>query len=627
MPDRAIGQGLRRKRRPGANQKGTHMHLQLIDWVIIAATVLICFGPAVFFGKRAGQPTSEFFVSGRSVPWWLAGLSMVATTFSSDTPNLVTDIVRRQGVAGNWCWWAFTLTGVSTVFFYARLWRRSGVMTDLEFYELRYSGRAASFVRGFRSVYLGLLFNCIIMATVNLAACKIAGVMLGLDRWQTLLFCGLITVIFAAHSGLWGVLVIDMIQFFVMMTAVIAAAYFAVTLPEVGGLSGLIAKVGAMKGPGGLNFLSVLPDFTSNWDLAIAVFIMPIAVQWWAVWYPGAEPGGGSYIAQRMLASKSEKDSLGAVLFFNLAHYVLRPWPWILVALASLIVFPQLSDIQQAFPNLDPKLIGHDIAYPAMLTLLPVGFIGLVVGGLFAAYSSTILTHLNWGASYLVHDFYQRFVHKGASEKHYVMVARIVTAGLFVCAAGMVYLIDTAKDTFDIILQVGAGTGLLYLVRWFWWRVNAWCEVAAMVSSFLVSLVILVINKSGTPISTHVALIITVGVTTVCWVLTTFLAPQTDRQTLIDFYRKVHPFGPGWGRIRREAGITEAEARARGENIPAGLLGWVAGCAVIWSALFAVGNALYGRWGYALGLLAVFIVSGLVLVRVVNTLWVSKEST
>ena len=392
------------------------MHLHLVDWIIVAISLLICFVPALFYGKRSGKSTSEFFASGRAVPWWLAGLSMVATTFSSDTPNLVTDIVRRQGVSGNWVWWAFTLTGVATVFFYARMWRRSGVLTDLEFYELRYSGKAAGFVRGFRSVYLGFFFNCMIMATVNLAACKIAAILFGLPRWQTLALVGGLNVVFAAVSGLWGVLVIDMIQFFIKMTAVIAAAYFAVK--HVGGMHTLVSTLSAKTGPGGINYLNILPDFKNTWDIAVAVFIMPIAVQWWAVWYPGAEPGGGSYIAQRMLASKSEKDSLSAVLFFNIAHYVLRPWPWILVALCSLIVFPQLSDIQKAFPNLDPRLLGHDIAFPAMLKFMPIGFIGLMVGGLIAANSSTILTHLNWGASYLVHDFYRRFIKRDAAEKH-----------------------------------------------------------------------------------------------------------------------------------------------------------------------------------------------------------------
>jgi len=597
------------------------MRLQLVDWIIVAATLIVCFAPALFFGKRAGKSTSEFFVSGRAVPWWLAGLSMVATTFSSDTPNLVTDIVRRDGVAGNWVWWAFVLTGVSTVFFYARLWRRSGVMTDLEFYEIRYSGRAASVVRGFRSVYLGLLFNCMIMATVNLAACKIAGVLFGFERWQTLAFVGALNVVFATHSGLWGVLVIDMIQFFVKMTAVIAAAYFALQLPQVGGLSGLVEKLSTTTGPGGINYLSMLPDFSNNWDIALAVFIMPIAVQWWAVWYPGAEPGGGSYIAQRMLASKSERDSLGAVLFFNIAHYVLRPWPWILVALASILVYPELSDIQTAFPDLDPSLIGHDIAYPAMLKFLPVGFIGLMVGGLIAANSSTILTHLNWGASYLVHDFYRRFLRKDASERHYVQAGRVVTVILFFCSSALVFVLDTARDAFDVILQIGAGTGLLYLVRWFWWRVNAWCEVVAMLSSFAVSLALLILAKNGTTFSTHRALMLTIAVTTACWVATAYLGPQTDRATLVSFYRRVRPFGPGWTKIRREAGISDTDAGSGQQNIPLALLGWVAGSTSIWSALFTVGNFLYGRTGMALALLAVFAVSSLALLYVVHRLW------
>src|SRR6187397_393393 len=437
------------------------MTLVTLDWVIVVVSILICFVPALFFGKRAGQSTSEFFASGRSVPWWLAGLSMVATTFSSDTPNWVTQQVRQYGVAGNWQWWAMVLTGVATVFFFARLWRRSGVMTDLEFYELRYSGRAASIVRGFRAVYLGLFFNCFIMGMVTLAACKIANILFAMPPWQTILVCGILNVAFAAHSGLWGVLVIDMVQFIIKMTAVIAAAYFAISLPQVGGLSGLVDKLSSTAGPGGINYLNVLPDFSSNWDIAVAVFILPVAVQWWSVWYPGAEPGGGSYIAQRMLASKSERDSLAAVLFFNIAHYVLRPWPWILVGLCSLIVYPQLSDIKAAFPNLDPRLLGHDIAYPAMLKFLPVGFVGLMVGGLIAANSSTILTHLNWGASYLVHDFYRRFIRTDADERHYVRAERIATIGLFLCSSAVVYLLDTAKSAFDVILQIGAGTGLL----------------------------------------------------------------------------------------------------------------------------------------------------------------------
>ncbi len=603
------------------------MHLSALDWIIVALALVISFGPALIFGRRAGKNTSEFFASGRSVPWWLAGLSMVATTFSSDTPNLVTDIVRRQGVAGNWVWWAFVLTGVATVFFYARLWRRSGVLTDLEFYEIRYSGKAASAVRGFRAVYLGLFFNCLIMATVNLAACKIAGVLFGLPRWQTLLFVGLLNVVFAAHSGLWGVLVIDMVQFFVKMSAVIAAAYFAVTLPQVGGLDGLITKLSATPGPDGINYLNVLPDFTNHWDIAVAVFVMPIAVQWWAVWYPGAEPGGGSYIAQRMLASKSERDSLGAVLFFNIAHYVLRPWPWILVALASIIVYPQLSDIQTAFPHLDPSLIGHDIAYPAMLKFLPVGFVGLMVGGLITANSSTILTHLNWGASYLVHDLYRRFFNTDATEAHYVTMGRVVTVLLFVLSSGLVFVLDSAKEAFDVILQVGAGTGLLYLVRWFWWRVNAWCEVVAMIGSFVISVAFLILEKQQIySTSSATRLILTVAITTVLWLLAAYFGPPTDRQTLIDFYRKVRPAGPGWEPIRMEAGLSKAEAAEPGDSMPLALVGWLAGCTTIWSSLFMVGNFLYGRTGYAIALGAVFVVSGLVLLRIVNTLWTARPA-
>ncbi|MGO9262801.1 MAG: sodium:solute symporter family protein [Bryobacteraceae bacterium] len=599
------------------------MQLHTIDWIIALASVAICFIPALFFGRRSGKSTAEFFASGRSVPWWLAGLSMVATTFSSDTPNLVANFVRTQGVAGNWQWWAFTLTGVATVFFYARLWRRSGVLTDLEFYELRYSGKAAGAVRGFRAVYLGLLFNCMIMATVNLAACKIAAVLFGFSRWETLLAVGLLNVVFAAHSGLWGVLVIDMIQFFIKMTAVIAAAYFAVTLPQVGGLHGLVDKLSHVRGPGGLNYLNMLPDFTNNWDLAVAVFIIPITVQWWAVWYPGAEPGGGSYIAQRMLASKSEKDALGGTLFFNVAHYVLRPWPWILVGLASLVVYPQLSDLRNALPNLDPSLLGHDIAFPAMLRFLPVGWIGLMLGGLIAANSSTILTHLNWGASYLVHDFYRRFINRGAVEHHYVIAGRVATIILFVASSALVFALDTAQEAFNLILRVGAGTGLLYLVRWFWWRVTAWCEIVAMISSFLVAVALEIMLRNGVAIGASKGLLLTIAVTTVCWIATAYLGPQTDPKVLIEFYRKIHPAGPGWEPIRAKAGISAAQAALDAEtgNFPLSLLGWVAGCIMIWSALFTVGNFLYGRLDYGFGLLAVFVVTAVVLIQVIRRLW------
>jgi solute:Na+ symporter, SSS family len=376
-------------------------------------------------------------------------------------------------------------------------------------------------------------------------------------------------------------------------------------------------------GPGGINYLNMLPDFTSNWDLAVAVFVMPLCVQWWAVWYPGAEPGGGSYIAQRMLASKTEKDALGGTLFFNLAHYILRPWPWILVGLASLIVYPDLADIRKAFPHVDPSLVGHDIAFPAMLKFLPAGWVGLMLGGLIAANSSTILTHLNWGASYLVHDFYRRFIKRDASEKHYVMAGRAATVLLFVLSSALVFGLATAQESFNIILQVGAGTGLLYLLRWYWWRITAWCEIVAMISSFATSLGILVLHRLGTDFGTHRELLLTIAVTTICWVITAYAGPQTDRATLISFYRKVHPIGPGWANIRAAAGVdkTEAAEYARQDNFPLALLGWVSGSCVIWSGLFTVGNFLYGRMGYAYALLALLLISGATLIGVIRRLW------
>ncbi|HZQ47681.1 MAG TPA: sodium:solute symporter family protein, partial [Verrucomicrobiae bacterium] len=510
---------------------------------------------------------------------------------------------------------------------------------------------AASVVRGFRAVYLGLFFNCFIMGMVTLAACKIANILFGMPQWQTILICGALNVVFAAHSGLWGVLVIDMVQFFVKMTAVIAAAYFA--LKEVARRSGLgdsafagLRKLVSVLGTQQVNFkegaqpvmsamdghgqpiLDMLPNFSIS-ELALMIFIMPMAVSWWASWYPGAEPGGGSYVAQRMLASKSEKDSLGGTLFFNLAHYVLRPWPWIITALCSIIIFPELKDIQAAFPKADPKLLGHDSAFSAMLTFLPVGFFGLMVGGLIAANSSTILTHLNWGSSYLVHDFYRRFISPDASEKHYVNVGRVCTVALYIAAAALSMVMSSAQQAFQILLSIGAGTGLLYLLRWFWWRINAWCEVVAMASSFLISMVFMILEfqrtKAGlAPLPFAQTIILSAAFTTVCWVVTAFVTTPTSSEKLISFYKKVHPAGPGWTKIRKEAGVSEATAALHGDHMGKAAVGWISGCVVIWSSLFAIGNFLYGRVQAALILSAVFIVSGLVLVYIVNTLWSGK---
>jgi Na+/proline symporter len=584
------------------------MQMTSLDWTIVVASIVLSFIPALLLARRAGRSASEFFTSGQSAPWWLIGVSMVATTFSTDTPNLVTDLVRTKGVANNWAWWSFLLTGMATVFFYARLWRRSNVLTDLEFYEIRYSGAPARFVRGFRAVYLGLFFNCVIMATVNLAAAKIANVILGWPMSQTLLVCAGINVLFAATSGLWGVMVTDFIQFGVAMSGSVAAAYYAVQQPQVGGLSGLFAKIPA-------DTLALVPDF-SDWSLTLSVLIIPLTVQWWSVWYPGAEPGGGSYIAQRMLAARSERDALQGTLFFNAAHYALRPWPWIIVALASMLVFPQLSDIQARLPHVDPKLINHDMAYPAMLTFLPAGLLGLMVAGLLSAYISTISTHLNWGTSYLVHDVYRRFVATDRDERHYVMVGRFVTAGLMVLASLMTLVLDSARASFELLMSVGAGTGLLYLLRWYWWRINAWSEIVAMAVSFVIAVAFFVLGKQGLAPASHVSLIIGVAVTTAAWVITAFVTKPTDRAVLVAFYRRVRPSGNGWKPVEAEAGVGHSPDRTADS-----LLGWVLGCSVVYSALFGTGSFLYGHTTQGLVFLAVLVAGVVGLSRILPRIW------
>jgi Na+/proline symporter len=584
------------------------MRLVPLDWFIVILCLAVSFIPALLLARRAGRSTAEFFTSGRSAPWWLVGVSMVATTFSTDTPNLVTNLVRENGVANNWVWWAFLLTGMATVFFYARLWRRSQVLTDLEFYEIRYAGTPASFVRGFRAVYLGLFFNCVIMASVNLAAAKIANVVLGWPMGQTLLICALINIAFAATSGLWGVMATDFVQFGIAMTGSVAAAVYALRQPEVGGLNGLVSRLDPAT-------IGLLPDF-GDWGLTLSVLVIPLTVQWWSVWYPGAEPGGGSYVAQRMLASRSERDALAGTLLFNVAHYALRSWPWIIVGLASLLVYPTLGDIARTFPYVDPRLIGHDMAYPAMLRFLPAGVLGLMVAGLLSAYVSTISTHLNWGTSYLVHDLYRRFLRPDASEAHYVRMGRVTTAVLMLLAGLLTFALDTASATFQLLLSVGAGTGLLYLLRWFWWRINAWSEIAAMGSSFIVAVTFFVLNKAGYGIAAHHSLLITVASTTVVWVTVTLLTRPTDRATLVRFYQLVRPAGRGWGPVAAEAGVGPSP-----DSLPQALLGWGLGCAFVYAAMFGTGSFLYGRVPQGLMWLAVFVVSGLGLLRIVPRLW------
>ncbi len=575
------------------------MQLSALDWWVLALYGVTILSVGLAFARRAGRGTEEYFLAGRSMPWWLIGTSMVATTFSADTPNLVTDLVRTGGVSQNWVWWAFVITGMCTVFFYAKLWRRSGVLTDIGFYELRYSGRSAAFLRGFRAVYLGVFFNVMIMATVTLAAIKIGGVLLGVGPYTVVLVAGTATVLYSATSGLWGVLVTDLLLFSVSMIGSIAAAIYALRLPEVGGLSGLMAHANVT------DKLSFLPDF-SDPTTAAAVFIVPIAVQWWSTWYPGAEPGGGGYVAQRMLAAKDEKNAMQATLWFSVAHYAIRPWPWILVGLASLIVYPTLSDLTAAFPNVDPSIIGNDLAYPAMLVFLPAGLLGLVVASLAAAYMSTISTHLNWGASYVVDDVYRRFVAPDREERDYVKVARVSTVALIVLSSFVGLQLETAMQAFQILLQIGAGTGLVFLLRWFWWRINTWSEISAMVISFLVAVYFGFLHTplGFTKWDPSAELVVGVAVTTVGWLVVTFLTPPVDTETLQDFHTRIQPLGKGWEAVvpRKRGPVQDGDVdTGQGGELAAGLLSWFLGCVMVYAALFGTGFLLYGNtvWGLA----------------------------
>ncbi|MCJ7628405.1 MAG: Na+:solute symporter [Longimicrobiales bacterium] len=573
------------------------MQLTISDWAVVIAYGLIVLVVGLYFARRAGQGTDEYFLAGRKLPWWLLGTSMVATTFSTDTPNLVTDMVRTGGVSQNWLWWAFVITGMCTVFFYAKLWRRSGALTDMAFYELRYSGKPAAFLRGFRALYLGVFFNVMIMATVTLAAIKIGGVLLGVGKYEVVLLAGAVTVLYSATSGLWGVVVTDLLLFIIAMVGSVAAAYFAVIQPEVGGLTGLFSN------PELQSKISFLPDFT-DWRTAAAVFIVPVAVQWWSAWYPGAEPGGGGYVAQRMLAARNEKEAMGATLWFNMAHYALRPWPWILVALASLLVYPSLDSIQVAFPNLDPSIIRHDLAYPAMLVFLPHGLLGMVVASLAAAYMSTISTHLNWGASYVVDDFYRRFINDGEEDRHYVTVGRVTTVGLIILAGIVSLWLENALQAFQILLQIGAGTGLVFLLRWFWWRINAWSEMAAMLVSFLVAIYFQFVHTNlGFPaMDSSLQLVIGVALTTVGWLTVTFFTKPAEEETLRSYYAAIRPYGAGWRRILN-LGPDDPGPEAGG--VAAGFLGWFLALSAVYGALFGTGFLLYGNTGWGVVCLAI----------------------
>lgn len=589
------------------------MILSSIDWGII----LLFFGILLSIGwwasKTAGKNINEYFLGGRTMPWWLLGVSMVATTFSADTPNLVTGLVRENGVANNWAWWAFLITGMVTVFIYAKLWRRSNLTTDLGMYELRYGGKAGSFLRGFRALYLGVLFNCLIMGTVTLAAIKIGSIMFGLQPLTIVITISIIVVVYSALGGIKGVIWADFFQFGISMFGAFYAAYVVIQEPEIGSLSNLITH------PNVADKINFIPDI-SNPSILISLFIIPIAVQWWAVWYPGSEPGGGGYIAQRMLAAKDEKNAIGATLLFNIAHYALRPWPWIIVALASLVLYPDLMSIKQEFPNIADQYLGNDIAYPVMLTKLGPGWLGLVLASLIAAFMSTISTHLNWGASYIVSDFYQRFVKPNASEKEMVNLGRVATVILMIFSAFLALtVLENATQAFDILLLSGAGSGAIYLLRWFWWRINAWTEIAAMISATVVAfiLVFFVPNESvATALidGSTIKLLIAVTITTIVWILATFLTKPESEEVLINFVKTVHPGGPGWKKVVELSGDTSIETQKKWD-LSYSLLNVFLGCVAIYSALFSSGYFIYGNVAFGLLLGSIFFFSVFLMIK------------
>ena len=581
------------------------MQLENIDWLIISSFFILSLVIGVVVSKKSGKDVTEFFLSGRKMPWWLLGISMVATTFSADTPNLVTDIVRTNGVAGNWVWWAFLLTGMLTVFVYAKLWRRSKVLTDLEFYELRYSGKGAAFLRGFRAFYLGAVFNILIMASVCLAGIKIGGALLGLSPVETLLISCAITVLYSSIGGLRGIIITDFFQFILAMVATFWAAYEIVSLPQIQGLNNLLNH------PDVIPKLSLIPDIADK-DLFIAVFIIPLAVQWWAVWYPGAEPGGGGYVAQRMLSAKDEKNAIWATLLFNFMHYAVRPWPWILIALASIVVFPDLESLQVAFPN---TIVGNDLAYPAMISFLPSGLLGLLVASLIAAFMSTISTHLNWGSSYLVHDFYRRFFVTDKSEKHYVFIGRVFTVLLMIISAFFALYLNNSLQAFGIILQIGAGTGLIFILRWFWYRINVYSELTAMIVSFLIALAFEFIIPNN--FSVEEKLIIGVTITTISWLIVTMVTPPSDIETLQNFYKKIQPGGPGWQKIVNESEENGIIITGKKEkwDVPSGILCMVFGSISVYSILFGIGYILYSKITLGLVFIAISALSVVLLMK------------
>ena len=554
------------------------MILSTLDWIIIGGYLLLSLAIGVWASKKAGKDTRSFFLAGGNMPWWLLGISMVATTFSTDTPNLVTGLVRQKGVSGNWVWWAFLLTGMLTVFVYAKLWHRSGVLTDIEFYEIRYSGKAAAFLRGFRALYLGLIFNVLVMGAVSLAAVKFGEIVLGIPGWMTLAIACSITLAYSTLGGLKAVVITDFVQFVLAMTGSIWGMVYILELPQIGGLTNLLHHSNVV------DKLALVPDM-SDPNIWVPILLVPLAVQWWASYYPGAEPGGGGYIAQRMFSAKDESNAVGATLLFNISHYALRPWPWILIALASLVVFPELKDIQTAFPNLPADKLGHDVAYPAMLTLLPSGLLGLVAASLIAAFMSTMSTQVNLGASYLVNDFYHRFIKPNASEQQLVRVGRMFTVISIVLGGGLGLMLTNAGQAFDILLMLGSGTGLIYILRWFWWRINAYTEIVAMVSSLFIAGYFNFIN---TGLESWQKITIGAVITTIVWIGATFLTPPDDEEILRKFVKKVNPGGLGWNKFR-ESGNPEPW------SVLNGIVAMLLGCIAVYGFLLGTGQLIYGE--------------------------------
>ncbi len=553
------------------------MQLSVLDWSIIISYFIIIVIIGIWAAKNTSKNLKSFFLAGQNMPWWLIGVSMVATTFSTDTPNLVTDLVRQNGVSGNWVWWAFLLTGMLTVFVYSELWRRSDILTDIEFYELRYSGKAAAFLRGFRALYLGLVFNILVMGAVSLAAIKFGEIVLSWPGWLTMLTSCSITLIYSIIGGLKAVIITDFIQFILAMLGSIWATIYILNLPEIDGLSNLILHENT------IDKLSIFPNFNDP-NIWIPIFMVPLAVQWWASYYPGSEPGGGGYIVQRMLSAKNEKHALGATFLFNILHYAIRPWPWILIALSSLIIFPELSDIKKAFPHLPDNKLGHDIAYPAMLTLLPSGLLGLVAASLIAAFMSTMSTQLNLGASYLVNDFYFRFINSSATENQLVKVGRLFTILSIVLGAGLGLILTSATQAFTIILMLGSGTGLIYILRWFWWRINAYTEIVAMISSLIIAIIF---NFSNFNMENWQKIVLGSILTTIFWLLATFFTPPDDEKTLQNFVNKVNPGGPGWIEYSSSKNFALS-------NLPRGILSMILGCSIVFGILIGSGQLLYG---------------------------------